>query len=290
MDNKLEIEKINLSDRAVRVISEDGLFRAVAVKNSTLARTAQENHQYPAEVSLPHSNLLTYANLMASFLKGEERVLVDLQNFANVGKLYAEAMTIGEIRGFASDYSHDDKKILKISRILYGETEPITGIIEFNTDNIEDIFEEYLRMSEQIPSFVRLDATVDSNGFIDQSGGMLVQAMPGASEADIEQVQNAVRNAKPFSDFLSQGLRPDQILKEILPFNFNVIKSTRLDFFCRCNKELFLSKLMTLGADEITSMQADKHNELVCQFCNKKYILDDKDFNQLIIDIQAKNN
>ena len=47
---------------------------------------------------------------------------------------------------------------------------------------------------------------------------------------------------------------------------------------------------MTLGLDEIKAMKNDGHNELVCQFCNKHYILDDNDFDKIIIELQAKHN
>lgn len=294
MNTKLDVETINLSDRAVRVLSQDGLFRAVAIKNTTSAKQAQDNHKYPAELALPHSKVMCFASLLAAFHKGEERVIVDLYNYNKIGKLYAESMSIGEIRGFASGYSDkgilQDSGILKVTRILYGKIEPISGIVEVKSDELNQIFEEYLQMSEQIPSFVLLDAKVDEEGKISQSGGIIVQAMPGASDSEIEHVKNAMLKAKPITEYLDAKMRPDQILKEVLPFNFDLVKSTRLDFFCRCSKDLFKSKLITLGEEEIKSMQADKHNELVCQFCNKKYEIEDADFEEILLAINSKNN
>lgn len=294
MNTKLDVETINLSDRAVRVLSEDGLFRAVAIKNTTSAKQAQENHKYPANLAIPHSKVMCFGSLLAAFHKGEERVIVDLYNYDKIGKLYAESMSIGEIRGFASGYSNNgilqDSGILKVTRILYGKTEPISGIVEVKSNELSQIFEEYLQMSEQIPSFVLLDAKADADGKISQSGGILVQAMPGASDSDIEQLKNAVRNAKPISEYLDTKMRPDQILKEVLPFNFEIVKSTRLDFFCRCSKDLFKSKLITLGEDEIKAMRSDKHNELVCQFCSKKYEIEDSDFDEILLAINSKKN
>ena len=294
MENKATIEQINLADRAIRVVSEDGFFRAVAVKNSLTARTAQLNHQYPAELSLHHAEVLAAASLMSAFLKGEERVIVDISGDGKIEKLYAEAMPIGETRGFGRINPEFTGKyfnsLLKVSRIMYGEPEPITGIVEFPGNKVQDTIAEYLTMSEQIPSIVSLDACVDSEGIIEQSGGLIVQAMPGASQADIEQVRNSINKAKPITDYFKEKMRPDQLLKEILPFNFQTVKSTRIDFFCRCNKDQFTSKLMTLGLEEIKSMKKDGHNELVCQFCNKHYIIEDSDFDKIIIELQAKHN
>lgn len=288
--NQIEINRINLLDRAVRVISEDGFFRVVAVKNSNSAKTAQLKHNYSKELALPLANVFSFANLTSAFLKGEERIIVDLQNFNNIGKIYAEAMPIGELRGFVIKESSNENKILKVSRILYGEAEPITGIVEINSSNISDIFNEYIKMSEQVKSFVSIDSTADNDGLINQSGGIIIQAMPGASDSKIIEVENAFNSAKPYCEYLANNLRPDQILKEILPFEFKILKSTMIDFFCRCSKETFINKLVTLGLEEIKSMRNDQHNELVCQFCNNKYIIDDIDFENLITNVQAKRN
>ncbi len=288
--NNIEINRINSLDRAVRIISEDGFFRAVAVKNSNSAKIAQNKHNYSEELALPLANVFSFANLTSAFLKGEERIIVDLQNYNNIGKIYAEAMPIGELRGFVTKESLNDSKILKVSRILYGEAEPITGIVEIISSNISEIFEEYLKMSEQVKSFVMLDATADTGGIIQQSGGLIVQAMPGASNSKITEVDNAIKSANSYCDYLSNDLRPDQILKAILPFEFKIIKSSLVDFFCRCSKDTFVNKLITLGIDEIKSMKNDNHNELVCQFCNNKYYIEDREFDNIIINLQAKNN
>ena len=114
--------------------------------------------------------------------------------------------------------------------------------------------------------------------------------MPGAKKDDINEVENIINSMDPISSYFARGLRPDQILKEILPFEFKIVKSTLIDFFCRCNKDTFLNKLITLGIDEIKSMKENNHNELVCQFCNNKYNIEDQDFENLIQNIQAKNN
>lgn len=295
MDNKAQIEQINLADRAIRVISEDGFFRAVAVKNSLTAKTSQISHDYKSsDLAQAHAQVMAAASLLSAFLKGEERMIIDITSDGKMEKLYAEAMPIGETRGFARINEAFNGKyfnsLMKVTRVLYGESEPITGIVEIHRDSIQENIEEYLTMSEQIPSMVLLDSCVDADGIIEQSGGLIVQAMPGASSADIEQVRNSLSKAKPITEYLKAGMRPDQLLKEILPFNFETVKSTRIDFFCRCNKDQFTSKLMTLGLDEIKAMKNDGHNELVCQFCNKHYILDDTDFDKIIIELQAKHN
>jgi molecular chaperone Hsp33 len=85
-------------------------------------------------------------------------------------------------------------------------------------------------------------------------------------------------------------MNPQQVMTEILPFEFDVLSSNQVDFYCRCSKDTFISKLMTLGLKEITEMKAVGHNEIVCRYCNKHYQLTDSDFNLMREDLIAKNN
>ncbi len=72
MNTKDMINQIHLNDRAVRAITNDGLFRIVCIKSTQTAKTAQNNHKHPKAVAELHSKVLTAAALMAAFLKGEE--------------------------------------------------------------------------------------------------------------------------------------------------------------------------------------------------------------------------
>jgi molecular chaperone Hsp33 len=294
MKSKDAINKINLQDRSIRVLSEDGFFKSVCVKNTATAQEAQKSHKYNQEVAQYHAKALTAASLLAANLKGEERIIVDIQSKGNVKRLFAEALQIGEVRGFAQ-YEKDsindfEDSLMYISKIVYNENEPITGIVEFFDNDIAKDIEEYLLQSEQIPSIVFLDVCFDENGMIEQSGGLIVQIMPSAPSSGLNAIKEFIEKSESISELLKQSFRPDEILKKILPFNFEVIKSSRLDFFCRCSKDTFLTKLLTLGVNEIKSMKEEHHNELVCQYCNKHYPLDDEDFNKILLELQAKAN
>jgi len=87
-------------DRSVKVLSKDGNFRAVAVKNKNTTLTAQNLHNLPLMPAYYLANAITSATLISSFLKGEERVIVDINSNALINKIYAEVMQVGECRGY----------------------------------------------------------------------------------------------------------------------------------------------------------------------------------------------
>src|SRR5690625_7872503 len=88
--------------------------------------------------------------LLASELKGEERIRVTLEGSGPVGLIVAEANRAGEVRGYVNnpgaelDYSDDEVKIgdgigiglLTVSKTLYNEAEPLVRSMEIGKGGI----------------------------------------------------------------------------------------------------------------------------------------------------------
>jgi molecular chaperone Hsp33 len=144
--------------------------------------------------------------------------------------------------------------------------------------------------SEQIPSSVILDVDFDDKGLIEHSGGLIVQAMPGHTEKQLIDIYASLSKIKGLTQFYKNDENPLNVLKNVLPFEFDLINSTQVDFFCRCSKEAFMQKLMTLDLNEIVDMKLHNDKELICQYCNSHYYLDDNDFDKMIEEQKAKLN
>jgi molecular chaperone Hsp33 len=303
INKEQELKKeYQLRDRVVRVISKDGFFRAIAIKNTNTAQTAQENHKLDRLTGFLLSRALSAATMMSSFLKGEERIILEFDGAGPVQKVYAESMKIGETRGFvhlAEDAESTPINdigqaigagMLKVSKILFNKSEPITGIVPLQKGDISTDLAYYFVQSEQIPTAVILDVDFDDNGKIIQSGGLMVQAMPGHSKEKLKELYDELLKLSKLVDYFDDELNPKDMLKDVLPFEFDLISSTQVDFFCRCSKDNFMDRLVAIGSEELESMKADKNNELVCRYCNAKYILEDEDFDKIITEAKAQKN
>ena len=295
-------KKFKQRDRVVSVLSKTGNIRTVIVRNTNTIIDAQKNHNLSYIPAFFLAKTLTAATMMSIFLKGEERVIVDFSGDGILSKVYAEVMYFGECRGFVQIADNVKKEIvsladvlgtgtLRVSRILYNQIEPIVGIVPIQNSDIAASFTYYYSQSEQIDSAIVLDAKLDDDGLVICSGGVMFQAMPGANEKEIKDVTNTIYDlGNNICNELTQNETLETILKKILPFDFDVMKTKQIDFYCRCNIENFKSKLLLLDLNEIKEMKKYKHNELVCQFCNKHYYLSDIDFDNLIEQIIAKSN
>ncbi len=291
-------------DRIVRVLSKSGNIRAVAVKSTQTVLAAQEKHELDLLSSYFLGKVLSGAALLASFLKGEERIIVQTEGSGIIQNMYAEALQVGEVRGYVrlqpsvenplNHIHHFHEALgagfLKVTKFRYNSYEPTTGIVELLRGDVTSDIALYLAQSEQIPSGVRLDVAYNEQGAIIGSGGVIAQAMPGASEAEIERVESLMRELPDLGTLFAHHENPDDILHRILPDGFDVISTTPLDFYCRCSLARFKTVIQTLGIKEVKEMRAEKQNELSCQYCNTKYHLTDEDFSEMIMALEAERN
>lgn len=302
MKSNEELKKeLKLRDRVVRVLVKDKQIRAIAIKNTQTAITAQKNHNLEFVPATLLAKLLAATSMVASTLKGEERVSVETNSNGFITKLFAEALKVGEVRGYAVQSQDIDLSevttndflgvgLLTISKVLYNKAEPVTGIIELRTGDIATDMAYYFTQSEQIPTSVILDVHVDESGNIKHSGGIMVQALPEASDDDLAIIVENLQNLSRLSEFLDKDKTPEEIIAEVLPFEYELMDSTQVDFFCRCSKDKFINNLVTFPHKMILEMEKNNENELVCQYCNKHYFLDKQDFEKLKAITLAKSN
>ena len=289
-------------DKVISVLAKDGKFRIAAIKNTNTAKTTQQKHNLPQLPAFLLVRQLAAASMLAVFLKGEERIILEADGDRFIRKVFAEAIQVGEVRGFV-DYNKEVKNNkyeslidvfgngnYKVTRILYSKSEPVTGIVPLQKGDISSDLSYYFFQSEQTPSLVILDTSFNDNNEIDMSAGLIIQAMPGTTKNDLLKIDEIVAGIDSLNEILKNDPNLENMLHKILPFDFDIMKHYATDFYCRCSKDTFIDKLVTFGLDEIKQMQAKGHNELVCRYCNAHYYLDENDFDTIITTIQAKQN
>lgn len=298
----LSINKIYERDRVISALTVDGKFRISAIKNTFTARTAQERHSLPEIPALLLARALSAASLLAVFLKGEERIIIDVVGNGLVSKVSTEAIQVGEVRGFVEFDSRVGSipkeqfasvlgsGIFRVMRILYDKLEPIVGVVELIRGDVSSDLSYYFNKSEQTFSVASLDAETDESGKIVNSCGMLVQAMPGATEQDNELMLKHLEGIGRLAKYIDSKSDLPKELAKLIPQDFHILKNDRVDFFCRCSKEGFIDKLLLMDYSDIQEMHRLGQNELVCRYCNAHYYLNDTDFARISKIIMAKMN
>ena len=131
----------------------------------------------------------------------------------------------------------------------------------------------YYATSEQTPSSVGLGVLLNKDNTVKDSGGFIIQLMPGCPDEAIDKLEAKINNLSPVTTMLSKGMSPNDILKHILgDMNPEFNESLDLSFKCNCNKDRIEQALISVGEKELKEMiDEGKPIEVKCHFCNKAY-------------------
>lgn len=297
-------EEFKFKDRLIKGIETNGQFKISVVKTTNVIRTAQNSHNLSLLTTLLLGRTLTAAMLLASELKGEERIKIRLEGSGPVGSITAEANRAGEMRGYVQnphaelDYSDPEVTIgdgigiglLTVSKILYDEAEPRISTIQIVKGNILSDMAHFMAQSEQVMSAFLLDVDIDEEGVVEQAGGVLIQRLPDAEEQVMGQLQKTVSELPQVSLLLKKGIYIDDIMhKASQPFEIKELDRQPVHFFCRCSPERFMSALSMLSYEDLKEMEGEKQ-EVVCHYCGNSLTISKKEIHNLAESAKAKLN
>lgn len=289
-------------DRLIRGVTEDGFLKVAVVKTTDVVKEANRRHGLSLLSTVMLGRALTGVMLLASHLKGEERVVLRVEGRGPLGNISVEANHVGEIRGYVSNPQATisiemgekledgvGRGLLSVSKILLSEGQPVTGTVAIQKGNISGDIADYLYYSEQIPSAILLDVGITPEGDVEEAGGILVQALPGAPVEYIQQVEQNLQELRSISHLLREGDYIDTLLAKALnPLPFKELLRYPVHFFCRCSKERFARALLMLPLDDLQDMQEESQN-LECHYCNEHYKFTAQEIQELVAFRLRKN-
>lgn len=297
-------DRFKFKDRLIKGIDPAGQFKISVVKTTTVVQTAKENHNLSLLNSVLLGRTLTAAMLLASELKGEERIRLTLEGNGPVGMLVAEANRAGEIRGYSqnprAELNYDKVGVsigsglglglLTVSKTLYNEAEPRTSTIQLVEGDVISDMAHYMAQSEQVLSAFLLDVSLKDNGDINQAGGILIQRMPEADESTMATLQESLSSFPAISKLFDSGHYIDEVMEQAAqPFSVKELDRQPVHFFCRCNPKRFKSALSMLSYDDLKEMK-DESQEIVCHFCGTRHTFSKYELRELAKAARAKLN
>lgn len=297
-------EDFRFKDRLVKGIHTDGAFKISVVKTTDVVQTAQNNHSLSLLNTVLLGKALTASMLLASELKGEERIKLRFDGNGPVGMIAAEANRVGEVRGYVQhpqaelDYSQPDTDIsdglgiglLTVSKTLYNEAEPKTSTIQLINSDINSDIAHFMAQSEQVLSGILLDVSLRDDGNVNQAGGVLVQRLPDAEDDVMGTLQETLRSLPPVADMLSDGSYIDDIMKHAsAPYTVKELDRQPVDFFCRCSPKRFKNALSMLSYEDLKEMEGESQ-EVVCHYCGNSLTIPKQEIHELAESARAKLN
>ena len=155
------------------------------------------------------------------------------------------------------------------------------GQVPLVSGEIAEDLTAYYAYSEQIPTVCALGVLVDPDLTIHCAGGYMVQLLPGATDAEITQLEQNIAAMPSVTEMLRAGATPkDMMEKALAGFAPSVLDTRQVSYRCDCSEERTKAILLSLGRKELEKLRdEDPHCEVVCHFCHSKYNFD---LNQLL--------
>lgn len=296
-----------MADQFIKAITKNNDFRAFAVNGTNLVREAAQTHDTTRIASVVLGRGLLASTLMAqAVLKGEERLSIQLNGRGPIGNVVVEADAKGSVRGYVTNPQLDvvlndvgqmdvaqavgHNGVLQVTKFA-PYANPYIGQSQLVSGEIGDDFTYYLAQSEQIPSAIGVSVYMNEDDTVGVAGGFLVQALPGASDASIDQLEKALANMRPLSDMLSDGYTPLDILEEIFgKGEVNILQTAGVGLAAEPPKSAYAKMLATLPAEEIKAMiDEDDGAEVVGKFSGKRYFFTATELGEILQQIEENN-
>ena len=290
-----------MQDKIVKFLAYNGRISVVCASTTELVENARKIHDLSPVATAAFGRLLTISAIMGNEMKGErDKLTVQVKGNGSLGMMVVTANNFPKVKGYVAnpvvDIPLNDMGKLDVCGAVgtsgfvnvikdIGLKEPYTGICPLISGEIAEDFAEYFAKSEQKNTAVSLGVLVDKNG-VKSAGGYIITSMPDATNDEISMVEQSIFKAGAISKMLDESLSLLDIAKRVTgDDDVRIIEENITPCYeCDCSKEYMSDGLATLNKDVLKDMiEQDGGAELVCHFCNKKYVLS-KDELQKIFD------
>ena len=294
------------------VMNQDGLLhisllegqaRAILIESTAMVQRAKEIHGLSKIATAALGRTLTATAMLGSMLKGaDESVTATIKGGGPIGTVLAVSNEKCDVKGYVTNPEVDlprTGKKLPVGAAVGKEgrltvikdvhlREPYVGQVNLVSGEIAEDFAMYFTASEQTPSLVSLGVLV-SDERVEAAGGLIVQLLPGASEAAIQSIENSAGMFMDISGTMKQyhlDGAVDQLLTHLQP---EILERRETRYACDCSRARVEKALIALGSRELRDMIDEQHGALVnCHFCRKAYGFTEEELEALLAAATAK--
>lgn len=286
-------------DYMLRLTAADGELRAFIATSRNTVNQAASIHQTSPVMSAALGRLMTATVMMGTMLKDDkDMITASIRADGPAGGLIATADRHGQVKGYVGNPQADmpkrpDGKLnvggvigpgrLTVSKDM-GAGEPYNSTVALRSGEIAEDFTYYFAQSEQVPSAVALGVLVDVDYSIRQSGGLIIQLLPNASEATISYLEGQLKTLGALTDLLEAGNTPEDIAHQLFAdIGYQILEKTPLSWVCHYSREKTEKALISIGSKDLKDILAeDGQADVKCHFCTESYHFSGEDLQALI--------
>ncbi|HWK72094.1 MAG TPA: Hsp33 family molecular chaperone HslO [Burkholderiaceae bacterium] len=294
-----------MKDQFKKYLLPDHSARIQAVRLSEAWQTGLAHQSYPDCVQRLLGELLAASILLASNIKFDGSLVLQLQGDGPVALIVVECNTDLSVRATVSlREGHEVPADGTLQTLLNADgngrfivvldpgrettgMQPYQGVVPLEGESVAQVLESYMRNSEQLDT--RLWLAADST----LAAGLLLQRLPsqGGTQASTGHSPDETWERV---GHLAATLKRDELLELDIDTLIHrlfweehliALEEQEVRWHCPCTRERVAGMLRGLGRQEIEDILSEhEHVDIVCNFCGKPYRFDAVDCAGLFVD------
>jgi molecular chaperone Hsp33 len=259
----------------------DGAFRVMATITTDTANAACAAQGLSSELGARLAELLTCAVLVRETTQPTRRVQLVWRDHHG-GVMVADSLPDGKSRGIANPGKPQQVEAVGDHLLQVNYTLPNgslhQGVVSIPAESdLSTALMQYMHTSEQTVSMVAIGAAPGHGAAaIRQVGGYLIQVLPEATGEGLAALSAKLGDMPAIDVLLTEaGADPRVIIARLLEgFPYAELAASELAFGCTCSEARIILGILSLGAEEVASMEAGDPLEVRCDACGTRYVIE----------------
>lgn len=251
--------------------------RFLAVNLAELADLTRTQHQLSPDAARIAAELLVCTALMSAWVKGSERITLQVQaerpRFGSMCEVDAEGGLRARLAPSVVHLPENggiDGLMLAIKADV--ERELYRGVTALDGRSLEEALRAHLTESSQVDVVLRIGVSQDDDGRVRFAGGVVVERLPDDPHLPSIDPETFAATYTPIELVPLEDTLTALAFGKIANQPVELLENRVLHWRCSCSQERIEAVLYNFGPAELHAMhQQDGGAEVSCHFCNLHY-------------------
>jgi molecular chaperone Hsp33 len=283
-------ESPRTANRLYRGFAGGRTVRFLAVQCTPLAQEVQRRHELCPRGARIAAEGTVAAVLMSAYIKGDERLTIQLQGEVPRFAFVAEVDGEGGLRGRLTPKAIHGPETTGIQGLMLNikadaKQELYRGMTELRNQSITDALAAHMNDSTQVDVVLRIAVDIAPDGQIQAASGLMLERLP---EHPTHPWIDSHTFRTTYDSVASLGV--DELLAsaafgKIADEEVEVLETRDLHWRCSCSLDRIVQVVRQLGAEELESMLAEQGKaEVTCHFCNDAYVIGRHQLEKMLVE------